>query len=408
MNVTLTLAWRNLWRHKRRTWLTVAAMVFCNVLLIFMISIQLSTYSLMIDNSLNLFSGHAQVQHRDYLDEPRMRRSIPAATELRDRLATELQVPVGIRATGFALVSSEERSMGVPITGVDSAIEESISRVPSLVKQGRYLQAGDEASMVIGAALARNLKIDIGDEVSLLGSGRDGSFAAGFAQIVGIIDSGIPDIDRGMAQMPLAYFQELFFMGDHAHQLVISAPNTDAVPPLVNAARELLADRDTLRVHDWDALMPGLRQAIQSDLASNGFVYAVLTILVAFSVLNTQLMSVLERTREFGVLTALGVSPGRLARLVFYETGMMACIGFAFGVLFGAILVFWLSQQGLAIPGMEEMSRRFNLPPRIFPELSVLTLTIGPTVVFSFCLIAAIYPAFKLWRIQPIEAMRAV
>jgi ABC-type lipoprotein release transport system permease subunit len=161
-------------------------------------------------------------------------------------------------------------------------------------------------------------------------------------------------------------------------------------------------------VQDWDALQPGLRQAITSDMASAWFTYVVLIVLVAFSVLNTQLMAVLERTREFGVMLALGMRPGQLARLVGMETLLMSALGLLLGVLLGAILTVYLSQVGFAYPGMEEFGAKFNMPGRMYPEVSLLSLLWGPGIVLLGAMLAAVYPALRLFRLQPVDAMRAV
>ena len=130
--------------------------------------------------------------------------------------------------------------------------------------------------------------------------------------------------------------------------------------------------------------------------------------LVAFSVLNTQLMAVLERTREFGVMLALGMRPSQLARLVGMETLLMSALGLLLGVLLGAILTVYLSQVGFAYPGMEEFGAKFNMPGRMYPEVSPLSLLWGPAVVLLGAMLAAVYPALRLFRLQPVDAMRAV
>ena len=142
-DVTLRLAWRNLWRHSRRTWLTVGAMIFSNTLLVFSISLQFGGYSMMIDNTLQAYSGHIQLQHPRYLDEPKMRYALADAETSAANLRNQLGLAsISARATGFALASSEERSYGLQILGVDAEHEPMVSTLPGLVKQGRYLKPG--------------------------------------------------------------------------------------------------------------------------------------------------------------------------------------------------------------------------------------------------------------------------
>ena len=409
MNITLRLAWRNLWRHPRRTWLTIGAMVFSNALLVFMISLQFGMYELMIDNTLQAFTGHLQIQAPDYIDDQKMRQTVADIVPLAESLRAEFPSEnIAARATAFALVSSEERSYGIAVFGVEPEFEVGVSTIPGLVSEGRFLGANDAAEIIIGAALARNLRVGLGDELTLLGSGRDGSFAAAVVDIVGIFDSGLADIDRSITEIPLGLFQDVFYMNGSGHHIVINAGGIDGVAELQSRVGSLLPVGQDLVVHDWDALQPGLKQAIKADMSSAFFMYGILVILVAFSVLNTQLMSVLERTHEFGIVMSLGLTPGRLGRLVLLETTIMGVMGLILGAVLGGLFTLWFNVNGFAYPGMDEMAAKFNLPARFFPEVSALTMLIGPVVVFIFTILAAVYPALRLHKLHPVEAMRAV
>lgn len=409
MTLNLRMAWRNLWRHSRRTWLTATAMIFSNVLLVFMISLQFGSYEMMINNTLQAFSGHIQVQAEGFNDNPKMRSSIPDILDLTGQVRTAVpEAAVAARASGFALASSEERSFGIQLIGVQPAFEPTVSTIPGLVGQGRFLDDPVAAEIVVGSIMARNLKVGTGDEVTLLGSGRDGSFAAGVVTVVGIFESGMADMDRSFAQIPLGYFQETFYMEGHGHNIVVSLDGLDRVPAAVTTIEPIVASHEGLALLDWDELNPGLKQAIQADMSSAWLMYGVLIVLVAFSVLNTQLMSVMERTREFGVISALGVKPRKLASLVMLETALMALIGLVIGVFLGWLLTLYFHSAGFSYPGMEEAAARFNLPGKMYPSVTPLSILLGPLVVFLFCLLAAVYPALRLYRLRPVEAMRAL
>lgn len=408
MNLVLRLAWRNLWRQPRRTWLTTGAMVFSNVLLVFMISFQFGMYRLMIDNSLQAFTGHMQVQAPGYNDDQKMRQTVPdvqgLAAMLRDELASDT---IAARASTFVLASSEERTYGIAVFGIEPGYEPSVSSIPGLVRKGRFLDDSSAEEIVIGSVLARNLHTTVGDELTLLGSGKDGSFAAVIVTVVGIFESGVPDIDRTIAELPLGLFQDVFYMNGSGHQVVINAPQLSDAAELQGRVEQLLPADQDLVVQNWDALQPGLKQAIQADMSSAFFMYGILVILVAFSVLNTQLMSVLERTREFGIVMSLGLTPGRLGRLVLLETTMMGLMGIVLGALIGGAITYWLGIHGFTWPGMEEMAGKFNLPSRIYPTVTLMSLLSGPAVVMLFSLLATLYPALRLHRLHPVEAMRA-
>ena len=315
---------------------------------------------------------------------------------------------VAARANAFVLISSEDRSFGIQMVGVEPAHEPGVSTLPGLLVAGRFLDDAGVAEIVIGSVMARNLKVEVGGELTFLGSGKDGSFAAGVVTVVGIFESGSQDIDRSMAELPLAYFQEAFAMGDDGHMIVISIDELAAVQAMVKSVGATVADHNELVVLDWETLVPGLKQAIQADMASAWFMYAVLIALVSFSVLNTQLMSVLERTREFGVIMALGIKPRSLAFLVLLETFLMAALGLLIGVLLGSLVSAYFAHAGFTYPGMDEMAAKFNMPAVMYPALDPFSLLLGPSVVFLFCLFAAIYPALKIYGFKPVEAMRAV
>jgi len=408
-SIVLRMAWRNLWRHGKRTWLTVGAMIFSNSLLVFAISLQFGSYEMMIDNSLQAFSGHIQLQHPSYLDQPKMRYAIndidALARQLRDQLGL---TSISARAAGFALASSKERSYGLQLLGVDARHEPEVSTLPGLISRGRYLKPGAREEIVIGSVLARNLRIQPGDELSFLGSGFDDSFAAGVVTVVGIFESGNADLDRSVAQVNLAYFQDSFAMEGRGHSIVIRAAQVEDVDALMTRINSDLQNVEKVVARHWDELQPGLRQAIRADMTSAWFMYTILIVLVAFSVLNTQLMSVLERTREFGTMMALGLRPARLGALVMLETGMMTGLGLLLGVALGAAITAYLSVVGFSYPGMAEMAVKFNLPERMYPAISALSLSLGPVIVACGSLLAAIYPALRLNRLLPIEAMRAV
>ena len=408
MTLSIRLAWRNIWRNRRRTWLTVGAMIFSNLILIFMVSMQLGVYQLMIGNTLAAFTGHLQVQHRGYLEEPKMRSTLPnideLATNLRQQLGSDA---ISARAAAFVLASSEQRSFGLQVVGVQPKTEPLVSTLPGLVEQGSYFSDTDTDEILIGSVLARNLQVNAGDEITLLGSGVDGSFAAAVVRVVGIFNSGIVDIDRSMAQLPLAFFQSVFGMDSQGHSIVVAVPGLLQVSKWMDDINGAIENYPELVVHDWEALLPGLKQAIQADLSGAWFIYSVLIVLIAFSVLNTQLMTVLERTREFGTMLALGVSPGKLAKLVMTETALLSGLGLLLGLVVGFLVTLYFHYSGIVLSGAEEMTLRFNLPNRIHPHINGFSLLAGPLVIFFFSLLAALYPALRLFLLQPVPAMRA-
>jgi putative ABC transport system permease protein len=398
------LAWRNLWRHKKRSWLTISAMVFCNTLLIFLIGLQVGNYRMMIDNTLGVLIGHLQIQTPAYLDAPKLRESIGKSDDLINDIRAILgsEIKLAPRLAAGALLNSESRSFGAQIIGAEPTLEAEFGLLAGTISRGRWLNTGTE--IVIGETLAKNLQVSVGDELTLLGSGYDGSFAANVLTVVGIFQTSMADMNRGLALIPLEEFEFTFTAKDQLNVIAIALPHFAET----DSAKERLSrglDAKNLAVRDWDELVPGLRQAILSDVISAFFIYAVLVVVIVFSVLNTQLMAVLERRREFGTLLALGIAPSQLGRLVFTETVFLGLLGLIIGVGGGLALNYYLSLYGLAFEGMEEMASKFNMSARMYPEISWFTTLSGPSLVFVGAVLASIWPVLKA-RALPLLAGR--
>jgi ABC-type lipoprotein release transport system permease subunit len=407
--LALRLAWRNLWRHPRRTWLTASAIAFSSLLLIFMITLQLGAYDLFVENSMRVYLGSLQVQRKGYLDKPQIRSTVKNAEALRDGVRqTVMDAPVTLRANAFALAVSRERSNGVMVVGVDPLTEPRLSTLPGRVQRGRYLQGGASHEVVLGVTLARNLKVNVGDELTLLGSAKDGSVAATVAPVVGLFDSGTPDIDRGLLQMPLGAFQELFGMPDEAHAIVIGHTTGQDFVALKHAIEARLPNDQTLVVLDWEALIPGLKQLIQADIVQNWFMYVSLILVVTFSILNTFFMSVLERTREFGVLLALGLRPRQIGSLVLLESSLLTLIGLALGLVGGTSIAYYFYVNGFSFPGLKEVHAQFGLPGVVTPKITVVSVLLGPLVIFVFTVLSSILPTLKIRKLKPVEAIHTV
>lgn len=395
------LAWRNIWRQPRRTWLTLGAMVFANIILVFMISLQNGMYAMMINNTLRLDAGHYQIQAEDYHDHPAMYKTVNDGRQLAFAIRHKIGEFASARANAFVLLASDQRTYGAQLFGVEVEHEPQISSLPGLVTEGRYLGSDDAHEIVIGKVLARNLKVGIGDELTLLGSGKDGSIAADVVTVTGLFETGNNDADRLVAHMPLSVFQQVFSMGDAVHAIVITSDSIRHSDELIKTI-DLPVDSVLL---NWQQLVPGLMQAIKADISSAAFIYFILIMLSGFSVLNTVLMAVLERTREFGIFMALGLRPTQLAKLIFLETGLLAFIGLILGAMLGGLVTWYFEINGMYIPGYEEMATQFNMPARMYPDVDLLTLSLGPLFVFISAVIAAIYPAVKLMALKPLEAM---
>lgn len=416
MSIDTKMGWRNIWRNPRRTLLTISAIAFACTLLVFMLSFQFGSYETMINASVKIHTGHLQVQATEYLKK----KDIHLVVSDPSAVAESLEGIPGIeaytyRATGFALASSEKRTYGIVVMGIDPEKEARVSTLKKMVRQGHYLTRtdGDDKSFpaLVGKMLAENLRVKIGDELTLLGQGRDGSIAAAVATVKGIYSSGIDEFDRSSIQIPLARFQEVFSMRGAAHSVVIvcaSLGDVDSVRRTIENRIRQEHFEYPLAVLDWDQLMPGLRQGIKLDLISGLIMYLLLIIVVAFSILNTFLMAIFERTREFGVLMAIGTTPARLTRLLLIESAAITALGILIGMILGILVTLYFQTHGIYFAGAAELLGQFGISGRIYPKLSLLSILTGPVMVFTITIVSALYPALKVRQFKPVEALAHV
>ena len=227
---------------------------------------------------------------------------------------------------------------------------------------------------------------------------------------VRIFNSGIDEFDRTSIQIPLKTFQEVYAMNGAVHEFVIianSLSDVDSIKKNLQTELSTSIPGNQLAILDWNELMPGLRQSIEMDLISGLIFYLLLVVVVAFSILNTFLMAIFERTREFGVLMAIGTSPGRLTKVVLIESMTMTGIGIAGGIILGCLLTLFFQVRGIDISGASELLNQFGITGRIYPRLSWVSAISGPLAVLFITFLAALYPALKVQRLKPVEAMRA-
>jgi len=407
--LALRLAWRNLWRNPRRTVLTLSAVAFATMILVFMVAMQSGGYGAMIESAVSVFTGHLQVQAAGYHDNPQLEKSLHGASALEERIAAMPGVQaVTSRAETYALVSSPSRTYGAAILGVEPRREAAVSTIPRSVREGRFLEASDAAEAVVGRTLAQNVSLSLGDELTLLGQGSDGALAVATLEVVGIFESGSPELDRTTVEIPLRVFQDTFAMGDEAHAIVVRTNDLGRVDAIAAAVATALADRPDLAVLTWDELLEGLKQGIALDAAVGWFLYTVLVFVVTFSILNTFLMAVLERTREFGVLLALGMRAGYLGRVVMTESLLLLLLGLGVGLALGMGACGLAGHYGIAFSSSEELLAQWNLPARIYPRISLLSLTVGPLAVLVVTALAALFPLVRVRRLRPVDAMKAV
>lgn len=399
------IGWRNLWRNKRRTWLTSGGIAFAILLVMFSMAMQHGQYSVMMENATTLVSGHIQVQATQYVDSERFEHTIEEASVLRRQLlALPDVVAVAPRVEAFALVSSVERSFGARILGIDVAAERATVRLLDMIDEGHAPVGPEDA--VIGEKLARNLDVKVGDELVILGAEKHGGVAALVVNVVGILSSGMADLDRSLLLLPIAAVQNAFGLGDEIHTFAIRiAALEDSEAITARLASRVPAD---ITVRNWNEVLPGLEQAIEVDRLGGLIMYGMIILLVTFSVVNTFIMLVFERTREFGMLLAIGMRPGGIVRMVLWEAFFVWLVGAALGASIAIAIIVGLADVGLYMgEAMEEMAAQYYMPPRLYPALTTEALLVSPLILLLGTQLAALIPALRIRRLRPVEALRS-
>ncbi|MES1192594.1 MAG: FtsX-like permease family protein [Steroidobacter sp.] len=403
----ITLAWRNLWRHPSRTWLSIASMALTAALLVFMLSFQLGMYDTLRSGALKLLDGFAQVQPPGYIDDPDVRKVIHSPQQLVSSLNHIDGMIAAPRASSYVILAHDQLSYGALLEGVDASREPRITTLAATIHSGRYLNAQDSQNIIMGRTLARNLKLSVGDKVTLLGSAADGSIAADSLTLTGIFDTGVIEVDRQLAQMPLARFQETFAMNRDVNIIAIGGGSLHAVDQQLPRI-DKIAENSKLVLHNWTVLRPDVHQAITLDFSTALLWYAAMVLIVTFILLNTLLMSVFERQREFGILLAIGMQARQTGIMIWLELLLLAALGNIIGILLGGSATLWLQYQGISLGKFSGLFAQWGLPDRIHPQLSMTSAVSGPLVMIILIGIAGLIPYYHLRRVTPLTAMQSI
>ena len=410
------LSWRNLWRNRRRTGLTAGGIAFAVLLLCFAMSQQAGSYRLMIENGTMFMTGQIQIQAAGYQDDPRVERLVPDAQALRERVEALPGVQAAAeRVQAFALVSAGERTVAAQIIGVDPEREPEVSKLPGMVRVGQFFAAytlesqplDTRVPVMLGSGVARNLGVELGAEVVLLGTQPEGGIAALVGVVSGILDTGQAELDRSLLLAPLDQVRQAWALDTGAHALVVRTTTVDAVPDVQRGIETLLDEG--IAVLPWQTLLPELEQTIAFDRVSNRLFYGLLALLVSFSIVNSFVMVVFERTREFGLLMAMGMRPWRLLLMLELEALWLALLGVALGALLAWPLVAWTSAVGLPLgESAGIMLRRFHLPDRMYAALDAAAFLEPMLLMTAATLVAALLPALRVRRLSAVEALHRV
>jgi putative ABC transport system permease protein len=398
------IAWRNIFRQKRRTILTVLTMFGGFTLSAISIGWADGTYNRIIDMFTRNRLGHIQIHAKGYLDRPSLYKRI----ENYQKLGQTIQALKGVEAWtprlfSAGLASVGDRSAGVRIIGIDPERESVTTRFERKIIQGTSFSKEPSHQAILGKGLARTLQAETGDEIVIVSQGADGSIANDLYTIVGTIESGDPAMDQSAFYLHLKDAQDLLVLDETIHEIAVVVSKLGQVSAVTEEIRQAVND-PRLAVAPWQEFAKSFYVAMQADKQGNWIMLFIVVLIVAIGVLNTVLMTVLERTREYGVLRAVGTRQMQVFRLVIYEVALMALIGLVIGFGLSLILNHQLSLHGIPMPhafrygGME-----FT---HYYSEVNARSFYIPAITVLLSAMFVSIFPAIRAARIPPARALR--
>lgn len=400
------LAWRNVWRNRRRTLITIAALSLGSAGLVLTHSFAETSYRTMIELTTQGLLGHLQVHGKGYQAEPSIFTVVKQPAAVRAQVERTLPGAVALfRVMGFGLAAAGERSTAVAIIGLEPSRERASSRLLEL-SSGRAPADGKAREVVIGAELARRLGVKQGGEVVLLSQAADGSMTNDVCTVVGL-SAGAGALETGGAPvfMSLADAQDFFVLGEAVHQVVVNLPR-GARPKEAAARLRAELDSNVLEALAWNEMLPEAELGIEADRQGTYVMDAIVFLLVVLGMLNAMTMATFERMFELGVLSALGTRPRAVLAMILCESLFLGVISLAAGVVLAFAIVGALPPIDLGSAVGDAAFGGMAMPTVLTIEVAPLALVMSSATVTITCLVGGLYPAWRASRFRPVEAMR--
>lgn len=399
------MAWKNMWRNRTRTSITMAAIFFAVILSVLASSFQDGTFANLVKNVVSFYSGYVQVHKQGYWDEQILDNSFESLTETEQQILRYKKVAaVASRLESFALVSAEDITKGALVVGIEPEKEDNITSLKSKLTQGIYLNENDTA-VLLAQGLAERLKLKTGDTVVLIGQGYHGATAAGKYRIGGIVKFGSPDLNSRIVYMPLSIAQDFYSANGMITSYILSLHDTKKLQYTASVLQSSLGTG--YEVMTWDEIMPEIKQHIRADSNSMKYIQGILYILICFGIFSTLLMMMEERKMEMGMLVAIGMKKGKLIILLLVESVLTVFSGCILGIVASIPLVYLLNRYPLKIGGeAARVYERFGFEA-IFPTSTAASNFINQgLIVLIIGLVLSLYPTFKVIRLDPVTAMK--
>lgn len=405
-NTLIKMAWRNIWRNKSRTLITMFSIMLAFILALFTRSMQKGSYANMIENAVKLSTGNIQIHKNGYWKDKSLNKIFVYDDALEKKIYANPNVDCFFpRLEFFALASSGKFTKGAMVVGMLPSMEKEIYDYPSKITKGRFFTDGDSA-IVIGYELARYLHVTVGDSIVLLGQGYHGITAAWEFRIGGLIDLPAADLNRQIIMMPLPLAQ--FFLGADKRVTSVSIMLKD-VDKLDRTLSELKSSLgENYEVMSWQELNPEMLQAIESDNLGGKVMLAILYLIIGFGVFGTVMMMTLERRKEFAVMISVGMRKTVLLKMLSWETAMIGIISSLVGLLIIFPVLYYLHLHPIPLTGqIAESLKTFGVEP-ILPFSIKAEIFINQFLIVAVIVaVAAFYPLLTVLKFNVLKALRS-
>lgn len=406
----LKLAWRSIWRNKRRTLITVGSIGLGLSVAIFFIAFAEGIYVQLINDGVRMKAGHITLENPAYREAPAVDLFFTGSKELRNKISKMDGVAqTKLLVLGQGMAKTGLGASNVAIVGVEPGREIAASPLVKRIIDGRYLTDADKTKVVLGEVLAKRLHLKVGKKLVLSTNDINGALTEELCRVAGIFRTGVEEVDGYLIQAPIAFTQKLYGLPkDGVTQLGVVLHKSSAMKRTKKAIEKIITNQ-SVSVRLWPEVMPELASYIKLDKGSNLILQAILIFLILFTILNTILMSVMERQKEFAVLKALGTEPYLLRGQLLLESAMIGLIGCAAGLLVGGSVTYALEIYGFNISGLLEEGMSisgFAVSPIIHPKLTFGLLAVLSGIVVLATLIISLLPMRQAIRTPIAETLR--
>ncbi|MCB0804881.1 MAG: ABC transporter permease [Bacteroidales bacterium] len=401
----IKLAWRNLWRNKRRTLITTASIVFSVLFASFMRAVQEGSYDSMIDNMVKFYSGYLQVQDTAYWDEKTLENTIAYDSTLAGKISNMKDVRlVTPRLESFALSAYEENSKPVFVMGIDPEKEDGIIKLSEKVKKGSFISSNDKGAL-IAEGLSKFLKIGAGDTLVMISQGYHGVSAAGKFAVRGIFKHPNPEFNNNMVYLSLKTAQDFYSAYGRYTSEVIMVNDHYEVDHVKRAIQEILPPDKT--VMTWDEMYPELLSMIEGDRAGGIIMLWILYLVIGFGIFGTVMMMVNERKREFGVINAVGMRKSRINVMLFAEIVMLGMLGAVLGLVLTAPIIGYFYANPMPMPAeMAEAMEAYGVEPYMFVSIRPMIYINQALTIFILSSVIAGIMMITVARLDMVKALR--